>query len=307
MSLHPSRFLAAEILLRATACTELDFYRLVHDAASKLVTVDAFYLCRVQRSPDWLHFVYNCEGNRFDCPDPLPIANGPTSWVANTGKPKIIVQSEHAVGLDYIQFADVESHTWSAIHWPLWIDVFGSERPDGVLSVQAYPHGAYDQEDLEAIEWLALRTADLIRQRSAMSNMQAQITKAEQISAQNRAVSDAKKFNTLLEGLASQGETPHALREKIRATQVDIAHWASTNQAIPDTVADDLVKLSDRELQVLIFVAEGRSTKEVGQSLCLSEHTIKRHLDNVYSKTKLKKRADVIAAAHAIRKFHSIR
>jgi hypothetical protein len=178
MRLTGQNLLLVERLLNTVAANDLDVYSSIHDAARKLVRVDAFYLCIVQRSPNWLHFVYNCEGDRFDRPDPLPFSNGPTSLVAKTGKPKIIVHPDDAVGLDYVQFADTNSHTWSAVHWPMWIHVSENELPDGVISVQAYPHGAYLEEDLEAIEWVSIRASDAIRRRNQMSFNQVQLAKA---------------------------------------------------------------------------------------------------------------------------------
>ena len=177
-------------------------------AASKIVTTDAFYLCRIQRLPDWLRFVYNCEGTRFDRPEPLPIGKGPTSWVAKTGKPKIITDPAHATGLDYVQFADEKAHTWSAIYWPMWIYVPNTERPDGVLSVQAYPHGAYSTENFAAVEWLALRSADLMCKRNESSKIQVTLAGVAQRAAQNQVVSDTKKFIMVLDSLCEQISNP---------------------------------------------------------------------------------------------------
>ena len=307
MRITGQNYLFAERILNTAASSDLDFYRNIHDAARKLVVVDAFYLCIVQRSPDWLHFVYNCEGDRFDRPDPLPISNGPTSWVAKIGKPKIIVHPDDAVGLDYVQFADTNSHTWSAVHWPMWIHVGENELPDGVISVQAYPHGAYTEEDLAAIEWVSLRASYAIRRRSQLSINQVQLAKAEQLSAHNRLIADVRKFNSILDELSRDDEISAGILKKLRAIQIEIAHWAAGQRGASEDFESELANLSERELEVLVHVAQGRSSKEVGQILSLSEHTVKRHLDNVYRKTELKKRSDVIAAAIAINNIQMAR
>ncbi len=307
MNPSASQFLSAEKLLGTAVSTELEFHRLIHDAASQLVTVDAFYLCRVQRSPDWLHFVYNCEGDRFDRPDPHPFGNGPTSWVANNGKPKIILEPKHAAGLAYIQFANLETVTCSAVHWPMWIGVPHTQLPDGVLSIQAYAHHAYDEEALAAIEWLVLRATELIQRRRASLIVQAEVEKAERKGALNRAATDAQKFNAILDDLSLQVEKPAALLRRIQSAQVDIAHWASGHQDASDDLGAELAKLSDREIEVLVQVSQGKNTKSIGQALFISEHTVKRHLDNIYHKTRLKKRSDVIAAAMAISQFQMTR
>lgn len=42
--------------------------------------------------------------------------------------------------------------------------------------------------------------------------------------------------------------------------------------------------LSDREVEVLRLVARGLSNREIAANLVLSEHTVRRHLSNVFRK-----------------------
>lgn len=57
--------------------------------------------------------------------------------------------------------------------------------------------------------------------------------------------------------------------------------------------------LSSREREVLRFVAQGLSNKEIGAALSLSPHTIKSHLRSILDKLQLRNRAEVAAwAAH---------
>ncbi|HXF62291.1 MAG TPA: AAA family ATPase [Caldilineaceae bacterium] len=57
--------------------------------------------------------------------------------------------------------------------------------------------------------------------------------------------------------------------------------------------------LSDRELEVLRLVAQGRTNREIAEALVLSEKTVARHLTNIYTKTGVENRAG--AAAYALR------
>jgi len=57
--------------------------------------------------------------------------------------------------------------------------------------------------------------------------------------------------------------------------------------------------LSDRELEVLRLVAQGLSNAEVADRLCLSAHTVKRHVANILGKLDLPTRA--AAAAFFVR------
>jgi ATP/maltotriose-dependent transcriptional regulator MalT len=78
--------------------------------------------------------------------------------------------------------------------------------------------------------------------------------------------------------------------------------------AVPDLArveprADrDLHGLSGRELEVLRLVAAGKSNREIAGELVISEHTVARHVQNIYRKLDLSSRAAATAFAfeHAL-------
>ena len=55
--------------------------------------------------------------------------------------------------------------------------------------------------------------------------------------------------------------------------------------------------LSPREIEVLGLVASGSSNKEIGQSLHISEATVKSHLNNVYEKLGVSDRTSAVTDA----------
>jgi DNA-binding CsgD family transcriptional regulator len=55
--------------------------------------------------------------------------------------------------------------------------------------------------------------------------------------------------------------------------------------------------LSDRELEVLRLVAAGKSNREIAAELVISEHTVARHVQNIYRKLRLSSRAAATAFA----------
>lgn len=57
--------------------------------------------------------------------------------------------------------------------------------------------------------------------------------------------------------------------------------------------------LSPRELDVLQLVAGGRSNREIGTVLFLSEATVKSHLAHIYAKLGVRSRTSAVAAARA--------
>ena len=53
-----------------------------------------------------------------------------------------------------------------------------------------------------------------------------------------------------------------------------------------------------RECEVLRLVAEGKSNREIGSELFISEHTVARHLQNIFAKLNLPSRAAATAYAY---------
>ncbi len=73
----------------------------------------------------------------------------------------------------------------------------------------------------------------------------------------------------------------------------DTAQRART--PIPAELPDDL---SPREAEVLQLLAAGLSNNEIASELFISEHTVKTHINHVFSKTDSRNRAQAIRCAH---------
>lgn len=56
--------------------------------------------------------------------------------------------------------------------------------------------------------------------------------------------------------------------------------------------------LTGREIEVLVLAAAGRSNREIAAELVLSEHTVRRHLQNVFGKIGVSSRAAATAYAY---------
>jgi DNA-binding NarL/FixJ family response regulator len=58
--------------------------------------------------------------------------------------------------------------------------------------------------------------------------------------------------------------------------------------------------LTDREVEVLRLVAAGKSNREIAEALVISEHTVARHLQNIYAKLGVSSRtaAGAFAFSH---------
>lgn len=71
-----------------------------------------------------------------------------------------------------------------------------------------------------------------------------------------------------------------------------LSQWAS----LPgdDTRADNL---SDREMEVLTLVAQGRSNKEIARELFISEGTVKAHISHIMGKLGAERRTELVRYA----------
>jgi two-component system NarL family response regulator len=56
--------------------------------------------------------------------------------------------------------------------------------------------------------------------------------------------------------------------------------------------------LTGREIDVLKRLARGRSNKEIGTDLFISETTVKTHVRSIFSKLSVMSRTEAIAAAN---------
>ena len=60
---------------------------------------------------------------------------------------------------------------------------------------------------------------------------------------------------------------------------------------------ENLIELTDREIEVLAAVAQGERSKEIAYKLGITERTVKAHLSNIYSKLGVDSRAAAVSEA----------
>jgi two-component system response regulator DegU len=105
-------------------------------------------------------------------------------------------------------------------------------------------------------------------------------------------------------GYLTKEEVPETIVEAVRGVAQGEQGWVSrkvaaimSTWAYEDTSSGS--ELTDRELQVLRGVVEGKTNQEIGQDLGISPKTVEKHLESVFAKMKVASRVE--AAVMAVR------
>jgi DNA-binding NarL/FixJ family response regulator len=101
------------------------------------------------------------------------------------------------------------------------------------------------------------------------------------------------------DGYLSKGSDREAVERAIReVVEGRSVLDPSVTRGVFGRIGDkDPSALSERELDVLQAVAQGSSTKEVAESLFLSEETVKTHLKQIFKKLDVRDRTEAVAEA----------
>lgn len=97
-------------------------------------------------------------------------------------------------------------------------------------------------------------------------------------------------------GYLVKGASPQQVREAVRRVAEG---EALLTPEIASKLAESMShpELTERELEVLKYMANGRSNKEIGQILYISENTVKGHVKAILTKLDAMGRAEAIAIA----------
>ena len=107
-------------------------------------------------------------------------------------------------------------------------------------------------------------------------------------------------------GLVLKGDSPDKLFTAIRsvangelAFSDEVAQSVLTAMSHETQVerASNLQRLSERERQIAYLVARGMKNRDIAQQLSISENTVKRHLQSIFSKTGAKDRLELAVLA----------
>ena len=78
----------------------------------------------------------------------------------------------------------------------------------------------------------------------------------------------------------------------------------SPPSAQPNTVVQQTLGISERELEVLKLLAAGHSNKEIARTLEVSPNTVKTHIANLFGKLEVRRRTEAISRARELGMIH---
>jgi DNA-binding NarL/FixJ family response regulator len=93
------------------------------------------------------------------------------------------------------------------------------------------------------------------------------------------------------------GELASAIRHTVDGTVFTSAGAPSSLRSTSQDSPQRLI--TERELEILQYVAEGLSNSQIGKQLWVTEQTVKFHLSNIYRKLNVSNRTEASRIAHA--------
>ena len=110
------------------------------------------------------------------------------------------------------------------------------------------------------------------------------------------AVHSAWSFTGI--GAAASADTPDTIAiAPQRPAQAAFSARPGTDRAVFERTND----LTEREKEVLHWIAEGKTSREVGMILLIAERTVKFHLRNIYSKMNVLNRIQAVTIASRLK------
>jgi DNA-binding NarL/FixJ family response regulator len=126
-----------------------------------------------------------------------------------------------------------------------------------------------------------------------ISVSEADVTKAILAGACGYLIKDAS-IQEIIDGIRAAAAGESLISPKIAGTLLERIRTSS------DRRAEERAELSERELEVLRQVAEGKDNLEIAEELFISANTVKNHISNILAKLQIENR--IQAAVYAVRR-----
>ncbi|MAT99045.1 MAG: hypothetical protein CL608_18015 [Anaerolineaceae bacterium] len=164
-------------------------------------------------------------------------------------------------------------------------------RPEAALDFLAELEAAVQQ----AGRWLVQLSVSLLQAQAHQALGQVGAAEAALATAVRLAAPENYRRLFLNEGEAVAALLP-AVRDVAPAFVAALLADFGRDEAVQQLVEP----LSERELEVLQLVADGRSNREIAEQLFVTVGTVKKHLNNIYGKLGVARRTEAVAQANAL-------
>jgi LuxR family maltose regulon positive regulatory protein len=142
-----------------------------------------------------------------------------------------------------------------------------------------------------ALQALAFQAQDNLD--GALSALERALSLAEPEGYVRTFVDEGEPMTRLLRRALSQGIAPNYVARLLAAFGQEVE---LTSPAMGSLVEP----LSERELQVLRLLAEGKSNRDIGEELFIAVGTVKKHLSNIFGKLGVQNRTECAARAREL-------
>jgi len=88
---------------------------------------------------------------------------------------------------------------------------------------------------------------------------------------------------------------PMAGRTRLGSLTFDQQHYAVDGAPMASAGPDPVERLTPRELEIALLIASGYCSKVIARRLGISAHTVRAHIERVFAKLDVHKRAELIA------------
>ena len=152
---------------------------------------------------------------------------------------------------------------------------------------------------IEILLLQALARQTVGKTEDAMAALKRGLALAETRGLLHTFVDEGQEMARLLYEALARGIAPHYVQRLLSA--FPDAEQGGADQAAAQTANVALIEpLSDRELEVLVLVAEGLTNAEVGRKLFVTLNTVKVHTRNIYGKLGVHNRTQAVTRAQAL-------
>jgi DNA-binding CsgD family transcriptional regulator len=280
---------------------------------AKICRVDAFYVGFYQENRTVV-FPYNYDGHEYVFPEVHTYGEQSlATYMLTRKRPYRFADDGGELLSRGVAFGDETRVSADSVAVPIFEGGVG-ETVIGLASIQTYTPGAYRDEHVRAFEWTARSVATVLaREREDDVNRErlggaleqgpeTPATIAEMIDAISLRLRSLKTgIDAVREVLPARSEAETRVTrlerecEKIQTEVMDLL----TRPAVDGN--DLLRRLTQREKEIALLIAEGMTNTEIADQLHIAELTVKTHVSRILAKFGVRQRSAVAAKLRPLR------